>query len=151
MALRPYRESRVVEIAGERLFDLVADVERYPEFLPLMARAKIVDRATNAYETEQTLALGLLGHSFRTRTELERPHAIRVNSADPAFSRFEILWSFAPTPEGHCRVDFSLDYEIRWFWLKPLGEMLLSPMAQTMVEAFVARARKLGLADPSRE
>ena len=149
MALRPYRESRVVDIPGDTLFDLVADVERYPEFLPLMARAKIVNRGTDAYETEQTLALGLLAHSFRTRTELDRPHAIRVTSADPAFSRFEIQWSFAPTPEGHCRVDFSLDYEVRWFWLKPLGEVLLSPMAQTMVDAFVARARRQAAAGSS--
>lgn len=140
----PYRESRVIEIPVERLFDLVADVERYPEFLPLMSRAEIVGRSANAYETQQTLALGVLAHRFRTRTELHRPHAIRVTSNDPSFSRFEILWGFTPTPEGHCRVDFSLDYAVRSFWLKPLGDMLIAPMAMSMVEAFVSRARKLG-------
>lgn len=149
MALTPHRESRVVAVSGERLFDLVADVERYPEFLPLMRKAVIIARSANAYETQQTLALGLLEQRFRTRTELDRPHAIRVTSADPTFSRFEILWLFAPTPEGHCRVDFTLDYEVRSLWLKPIGDLLIAPMALTMVDAFVTRARKLGLANAS--
>lgn len=149
--MAPHRESRVVAVPAERLFELVADVERYPEFLPLMRDATIVGRSENAYETQQTLALGLLVHRFRTRTELNRPRAIRVTSNDRAFSRFEILWSFSPTPEGDCRVDFSLDYEVRSFWLKPVGDMLIGPMALTMVDAFVTRARKLGAAgDPSR-
>lgn len=150
MAVKPHRESRVVAITAERLFDLVADVERYPEFLPLMRDAVVVGRSENAYETQQTLALGLLVHRFRTRTELDRPRAIRVTSADRAFSRFEILWSFSPTPEGHCRVDFSLDYEVRSLWLKPVGDVLIAPMALTMVDAFVTRARKLDAADSPR-
>lgn len=142
--LTPHRESRLVAVSAERLFDLVADVERYPEFLPLMRKAVIVGRSENAYETEQTLALGLLEHRFRTRTELDRPHAIRVSSSDRAFSRFEIRWAFTATPEGHCQVDFSLDFAIRSLLLKPIGDALLAPMALTMVDAFVARARKLG-------
>ena len=149
MTLTPHRESRVVAISAERLFDLVADVERYPEFLPLMRSAVIVGRGENAYETEQTLALGLLAHRFRTRTELDRPHAIRVTSTDRAFSRFEILWSFSPTPDGQCRVDFALDYEVRSFWLRPLGDVLIAPMALTMVDAFVTRARELDAAEGS--
>ncbi len=149
MALTPHRESRVVAVPGERLFDLVADVERYPEFLPLMRNAKIVSRDPNAYETQQTLALGLLVHRFRTRTELNRPHSIRVTSADRVFRRFEIQWLFTPTPEGHCRVDFAFDCEVRSLWLKPLGDVLIAPMALTMVDAFVTRARKLDAAGGS--
>lgn len=143
MALIPYRESRVITIAEERMFDLVADVERYPEFLPLMRKAQIIRRDSSAYETQQTMALGLLIYRFRTRTELIRPHSICVTSADWAFRRFEIRWSFAPTPEGYCRVDFVLDCEIRALWLNPLGDVLVTQMGLTMIEAFVTRARKL--------
>ena len=66
-----HRESRAIALPPEWLFDIVADVERYPEFLPLMRAARIVRRYPKAYETEQTLALGLLLHRFRTRTELD--------------------------------------------------------------------------------
>lgn len=142
-----HRESRVVTIAAERMFALVADVERYPEFLPLMREATVIRRYASAYETEQVLALGLLAYRFHTRTELNPPHSIIVTSADRNFRRFGIRWSFAPTPEGHCRIDFALDCEVRSFWLKPLGDALMTQTALTMVNAFVARARRLEAKD----
>lgn len=145
MVLIPYRESRVMAVSGERMFDLVADVERYPEFLPLMQKALIVRRYSNAYETQQTLALGLLIYRFRTRTELNRPHSIRVTSTDWAFRRFEIGWSFTPTSEGQCRVDFVLDCAIRALWLNPFGDVLIGQMGLKMIDAFVTRARQLNL------
>lgn len=141
--LIPYRKRRVIEISSEHMFDLVADVERYPEFLPLIRKAKIVRRDASAYETQQTMALGVLFYQFRTRTELNRPHAIRVTSTDWNFRHFEIGWSFTPTPEGHCCVDFTLDCQIRALWLNPFSNVLITQMGATMVDAFVTRARQL--------
>lgn len=150
---KSHHENRVVAVSAERMFELVADVERYPEFLPLMRRATIVRRHATAYETEQVLALGLLSYRFLTRTELNPPGSIVVTSSDRNFRRFDIRWSFAPTPEGFCHTDFTLDCEVRSLWLKPLGDALLMQMGSTMVNAFVARARKLDAAGklaPSR-
>ncbi len=109
MTQTSHRESRVVAIAAERLFELVADVERYPEFIPLMREARIIRRHANGYETEQVLALGLLERRFRTHTELDAPRTIAVTSADRIFRRFDIRWTFTPTPESQCRIDFALD------------------------------------------
>ncbi|RUQ27941.1 MAG: type II toxin-antitoxin system RatA family toxin [Candidatus Competibacteraceae bacterium] len=148
MTRTSHRESRVVAIAAEGLFDLVADVERYPEFIPLMREARIIQRYDRGYETEQVLALGLLERRFRTRTELDPPRSIVVTSADRIFRRFDILWSFAPVSEGQCRIDFALDCEVRSIWLKPIGDALVGPMALTMVNAFVQRARKIVSAPP---
>lgn len=128
---------------AESLFDIVADVERYPEFLPLVSAARIVTRHGNTYETEQSLALGLLTHRFRTRTELDRPHTITVLSEDRSFSRFDIRWEFSPVDDTHCQVAFSLDCEVRMLLLKPVIQMLIMPMATTMVFAFERRAEKL--------
>ena len=138
-----HRESRLISLPPERLFDVVADVERYPEFLPLMKEARILQRYENAYETEQTLALGMLEHRFRSRTELDRPHRILVKSFDKTFRRFDICWTFSPTPEGHCRVEFALDCEARQLLLTPIVELMVMPMASTMVDAFEARAHEL--------
>ncbi len=143
MALKPYRQSRDIAVSSEKMFDLVADVERYPEFLPLMRKAQIVRRDPGIYETQQTMALGLLLYRFRTRTELNRPHAIRVTSADWAFRRFEIGWSFIAVAAEQCRVDFVLDCEIRTLLPNPLGDVMTAQMGLAMVDAFVARARKL--------
>ncbi|MGB4876188.1 MAG: type II toxin-antitoxin system RatA family toxin [Candidatus Competibacter sp.] len=146
MSHASHHESRVVAVSPERMFDLVTDVERYPEFVPLIRSAKIINCQASYYETEQVMALGLLRHRFRTRTELERPKTITVTSTDPSFRRFEIRWSFEPTPEGFCHTEFSLNCEVRSLLLKPLGEALMTQMAATMVNAFAARARELDAA-----
>jgi coenzyme Q-binding protein COQ10 len=138
-----HHESRVVPIAPQRMFDLVADVERYPEFLPLMREARIVGRVADGYETEQVLALGLLAYRFRTHTVLNPPQAILVTSADRGFRNFDIRWSFTPVPEGGCRIAFTFDCEIRSIWLKPLGDAWAAQMALTMVNAFIRRAHAL--------
>lgn len=138
-----HRESRSIALPPEWLFDIVADVERYPEFLPLMREARVVRRDQNTYETEQSLALGLLSHRFRTQTELARPHAITVISDDRSFCRFDIRWVFSPLGDDHCRVDFALDCASDSFFLMPVINMLVLPMGATMVAAFEARARAL--------
>lgn len=138
-----HRESRAIARSPELLFDIVADVERYPEFLPLIRDARIVRRHTTAYETEQSLALGLLMHRFRTRTELERPGRIAVSSDDRSFCRFDIRWRFSPLADDHCHVDFTLDCETRSFFLMPIVQLLVLPMATSMVAAFEARAHAL--------
>jgi len=115
-----HRESRAIARPAEEIFDIVADVERYPEFVPLIREARIFNRVEDTYETEQSLALGLLTHRFRTRTELVRPHGITVVSDDQAFCRFDIRWQFAPLGEDSCHVDFTLDCESRSFLLLPV-------------------------------
>jgi len=143
MARISHRESREIAVSTERMFNLVADVERYPEFVPLLREATIVGRFDSGYETEQTLALGVLAHRFRTRTQLDRPRSVVVTSADRSFCLFDIRWSFTPTAERCCRTDFSLNCEFRSILLGPIGGVLVGQMALTMVNAFAMRARKV--------
>lgn len=138
-----HRESRTIGRPPEEIFDIVADVERYPEFVPLIREARVFNRVEDRYETEQSLALGLLTHRFRTRTELIRPHGITVVSGDRAFCRFDIRWQFAALGEDNCHVDFTLDCESPSFFLIPVIQLLVLPMAASMVDAFEARAHAL--------
>ncbi|MFZ4538584.1 type II toxin-antitoxin system RatA family toxin [Propionivibrio sp.] len=140
-----HHESRAIAQSPEWLFDIVADVERYPEFLPLVRAARIVKRYENAYETEQSLALGLLTHRFCTRTDLDRPRSITVVSGDRSFCRFDIRWTFLPLGADQCQVDFTLDCETRSLFLGPVIHVLVMPMAISMVSAFEARAHALAL------
>jgi coenzyme Q-binding protein COQ10 len=150
-----HRESRTIARPPEEIFDIVADVERYPEFLPLIREARIFRRHENAYETEQSLALGLMTHRFRTRTMLDRPRGITVVS--DAIGR-----SAASTSAGSLRrsattaatsTSPSTVKRIHLF-LMPVIQMLVLPMAVSMVAAFEARAHMLagdtgGRASPS--
>ena len=96
MARISHRESREIAVSTERMFNLVADVERYPEFVPLLREATIVGRFDSGYETEQTLALGPLAHRFRSRTQLDRPRSVVVTSEDRSFCLLDIRWFFTP-------------------------------------------------------
>jgi coenzyme Q-binding protein COQ10 len=135
-----YQETRLVRVPRESLFDLVADVERYPEFLPLWSAARIRARKGNVYYTEQVIGLGPIRERFRTRTALERPHAIEVRSTDGLFRKFLICWQFED--EGSdCRVSISLTWEVRSRLLQAAIDGLLPMTARSMVAAFEQRAQ----------
>lgn len=136
-------ETRIFDLPPERVFDLVADVERYPEFLPMWREATVVSRCEDGYETDQRVGLGLLVERFHTRTHLDRPRQIVVSSNDGLFEGFRIVWDFAPTDAGGCQVDCSLAFDVQSWLLRATVEQMLRPTALNMVAAFETRARQL--------
>jgi coenzyme Q-binding protein COQ10 len=138
-----WRESRRLDVPVNTAFDIVADVAAYPEFLPLWQRAEVVMNSADAYETVQTVGIGMLAHRFRTRTTLARPRSIVVRSADSVFRTLLLRWRFRPDGDFNCRVDFDLDCDVAAWWLKPAIESMMASTAQTMIDAFERRARAL--------
>ena len=135
-----HRETRDIRLPPEQVFELVADVERYPEFLPSWQAARVVCRDDDGYDTEQTVGMGLLARHFQTHTRLERPRRINVTSRHQLFRPSEIIWEFHPADNGGCRVDFVPDFRIGSFVLAPAFDMLMVPTASSMVSAFERRA-----------
>lgn len=141
-----WQESRLLEMPVENAFDLVADVEAYPEFLPLWQRAEVVERWADGYETMQTVGVGLLAQRFRTRTSLRRPRRIVVESGDSLFRGLLLRWRFRPDGCDRCRVDFYLNCELAPWWLKPMVDAMMTSTARSMIEAFEARGKAVGTA-----
>lgn len=135
-----HREAREVPLPPEQVFDMIADVERYPEFLPSWHDARIVERCADSYDTEQTVGMGLLTRHFHTHTTLDRPRRIAVTSHDDFFRRFDIVWDLQPAEDGGCRIDFALDFAVDSWLLAPAFDMLMIPTASSMVSAFERRA-----------
>ena len=139
-----HKERRLLFHEPEQIFDLVADVESYPDFLPLWRSATVRKSLTGSqgawYHTEQVIQLGPARKRFRTRTELHRPHRIEVSSSDPLFRQFTILWQFEPKPGRACLVDFSLRCTARSPLLQPIFELVLMDAARSIVTAFESRA-----------
>ena len=79
-----HREERMVRTPRAVLFDIVADVERYPEFLPMWRQVRIRQRRGNTYYTDQEIGLGPIRERFMTRTVLAPPEAIEITSEDAA-------------------------------------------------------------------
>jgi len=134
-----YHETRLVAAPVERLFDLVADVESYPRFLPLWRHARILRRNADSYVTDQEVGLGPIRERFQTKTVLARPERIDVTSFDPLFSAFSIRWQF----EAHgmqTRVAIALSWKMQSRGLQRGIDMLLPSAARSMVSAFEKRA-----------
>ena len=137
-----HKERRTLPFTPEQIFDLVADVERYPDFLPLWHAAKTSRSGQDQrlYFTEQTLQLGPVRKTFRTETRMQRPGQIQVASTDPLFDEFIIKWLLEPLPEQSCGVDFSLRCKAASPFLRPIIEVVLGEAAQGIVNAFERRA-----------
>jgi coenzyme Q-binding protein COQ10 len=135
-------ETRLIAASCDQVFELVADVERYPEFLSLWRCARVYHRDGDVYLTDQEIGLGPIRERFRTRTELRRPHRIEVTSEDSLFETFQIIWGFDPV-RGGCRASIALTWEMRSRRLQKGIDLLLPTVARSMVAAFSKRADRL--------
>jgi coenzyme Q-binding protein COQ10 len=134
---------RVRHDAGE-MFDLVADVERYPEFVPLCRSLRLIRRVpepegVEVIVAEMTVAYKLLRERFTSRVTLDRPNLqILVEYLDGPFSRMQNRWSFNPTGDHGCEIEFFIDYEFR---SRTLG-LLMGAMFDTAFRRFSAAFEK---------
>jgi coenzyme Q-binding protein COQ10 len=139
-----HKESRVLPYRRDQFFDLVADVESYPAFLPHWRSARIYRKKGNVYHTEQEVGMGpLMSQRFRSRTKLDRPTDIEIVSDAGIFKHLRIGWHFESTPEDGCRVDFEMSCEARSPMMRRFIDLMLLETARSMVEAFEKRASKI--------
>jgi len=144
-----FNTTRIVRHPAAQMFDLVADVESYPQFLPLCTGLKVRRRVASGEGIDTIIAEMHVGYkaiheSFTSRVALERPRLrILVEYIDGPFSHLENKWTFTDRPEGGCEIGFSISYE---FASRTLG-LLMGAMFDTafrkFAEAFEKRADEI--------
>lgn len=138
-----HAEQRLLPYTAEQLFDLVAGVERYPEFLPWCVGARIRERRADLVVADLLIGFRMVRERFTSRVELDRPHRIHVSYTEGPFRYLNNHWTFTPQPGGGCRIDFHVDFEFRSRMLQKVIEVLFNEAVRRMVAAFEARARQL--------
>lgn len=130
----------------EQLFDLVADVGKYPEFLPWCGGALVRSRSESELVADLTIKFGPFRESFTSRVALERPHEgvgrIRVRYENGPFRFLNNQWVFTATPGG-TQVDFWVDFEFKNRVLQAAIGAVFSEAVKRMVSAFLKRARDI--------
>jgi coenzyme Q-binding protein COQ10 len=136
---------RVQHDAGE-MFDLVADVESYPQFVPLCRSLRVLRRVpepegVEIVVAEMTIAYKLLRERFTSRVTLDRPNLqILVEYLDGPFSHMKNRWSFNPIGERLCEIEFFIDYEFRSRTLGMLMGAVFDAAFRRFSAAFERRA-----------
>ncbi|MBF0095318.1 MAG: type II toxin-antitoxin system RatA family toxin [Alphaproteobacteria bacterium] len=123
------------------LFDLVADVERYPEFVPWWVAATVARREGDVYYTRQVVGLPMMRHEFHSKTELLRPNSIRVTSTEHPFKSLQMLWTFDRAEIGGCDVNLVIDFELASSRFGMLAGIVSGEGIRRLIGAFETRAR----------
>lgn len=148
--MKQVKKSVLLWYAPQEMYALVTDVRAYPQFLPWCQRVEVLSEDSTHMTARLHLAYAGVKQAFTTRNEQVPGEQVSLALVDGPFSKLEGLWRFVPLGEagpegGHkaCRVEFELRYA---FASRPL-ELVVSPVfdriANTFVDAFVARAEKV--------
>ncbi len=134
--------SALLPYPAAKLFELVNDVARYPEFLPWCAAADVVSVSEVEMVAALTIARGGISEQFTTRNFLTFPDTIEMELVDGPFARMQGLWRFTALGHG-CKVELDMDFEYsRGLVHKVIGSVF-SHAAGSLVDAFCVRARAL--------
>lgn len=140
-----FSSKRRVRHAAADMFDLVADVEKYPQFVPLCTSLKVRSRTpkgdTMVIVAVMTAAYKVISQTFTSRVTLDRPNlVILVEYLDGPFSRLQNRWTFRPTSETTCEVEFFIDYEFKSRTLAMLMGAMFDTAFRKFAVAFEQRA-----------
>jgi len=138
-----HAEKRVLPYTPDQLYRLVADVERYPEFLPWAVAARIRRREGNVFWADLVIGFKMVRERFTSKVTLnEAAKRIDVEYTDGPFHYLNNHWVFEPHPEGTL-IDFYVDFEFRNMILQKIIGALFGEAVRRMVAAFEGRAHQL--------
>ena len=137
------RETRRLPYSAAQMFDLVADVKRYGEFLPWVIATRV--RSDSETEMVADMAAGFksLRESFTSRVAKDRPREIAVHYVDGPLSDLDNVWTFREIDEHSCEIAFAVDFQFRNKVNQALAGRYFDRAFRKMVEAFEARAQAL--------
>lgn len=135
--------SALVNHSAEEMFDLVNDVESYPQFMKGCKAARVISQSDDELVGELTLAKSGIKQSFTTRNQLYRPDRIDMELVSGKFKSFAACWRFFPLNDLACKVSLRMEFEFDFSIVDFAAERLFSEVANAQVDALVARADEI--------
>jgi coenzyme Q-binding protein COQ10 len=142
-----HKEKRQLPFSPDQLFDLVADIERYPEFLPWCLGARIREREGDTVTADLVIGYKMFRETFTSVVTLDRPHAIAVSYRSGPLAHLANNWQFAPGfkdgVRGGCELSFHVAFDFHSRLLAAVMEPFFDKALSRMAEAFEKRAEAL--------
>ena len=141
-------EVRRLAWSAEQMFDLVADVGRYSEFLPWVIATRVRSDDGTEMVADMLVGFSALREKFTSRVEKHRPDEIRVHYVDGPMRDLDNRWTFRPVGDHACEIEFTVEFSFRNALFEKLAGQYLDKAFRKMVNAFEARAQQLYGAHP---
>lgn len=138
-----HTETRHLPYSPEQMFDLVADVARYGEFLPWVSGVRVREDGDTLMIADLIVGFKGLRETFTSRVEKLRPEHIHVDYLDGPLKYLRNDWSFRSDGEGGCLVDFAVDFAFKNMVFEMLAGQVFDRALTKMTDAFQARAAEL--------
>jgi coenzyme Q-binding protein COQ10 len=135
-----HAERKVVPYSPEQLFDIVADVGKYPRFLPWCVASRVRNQTKDGLIGDLTIGFGPFRESFTSKVGLDRPRRVTVSYENGPFRYLNNQWEFTPHGTG-TEVDFFVDFEFRSRILQAAIGVVFNEAVRRMVNAFLKRAQ----------
>lgn len=133
----------LIHHSASRMFALVDDVKKYPEFLPWCGGVDLIKQDDNSTIATLHIAYHGLHQKFTTENHKTSPHLMEIQLKDGPFKHLEGIWRFIALNEEACKIEFMLNYEFANGFLDKLISPVFSHITNTFVDSFVARADKV--------
>ena len=137
------RETRRLPYSCEQMFDLVADVRRYGEFLPWVVATRVRSDSEHEMTADMLVGFKAIREKFTSRVTKDRPNRIDVHYLDGPLRDLDNSWVFRPTGDGGCEIDFCVQFTFRNAVFEALAGQYFDRAFRKMVEAFESRADEL--------
>lgn len=137
------RETRRLPYTAEQMFELVADVGKYPEFLPWVVATRIRDKTDTGMEADMLVGFKAIREKFTSHVELDVPNSVRVHYVDGPLRDLDNLWTFKPADDAGCELFFSVDFTFKNMMFEALAGQYIDRAFRKMVAAFEERAAQL--------
>ncbi|WP_448585720.1 type II toxin-antitoxin system RatA family toxin [Thermaurantiacus sp.] len=138
-----HRETRTLPWTPEELFDLVADVGAYPQFLPWVVATRVRERSETLLVADMSVGFRAIRETFTSRVTLNRPRHIHVDYVSGPLQHLHNDWRFEAVGDAATRIDFSVDFAFRSRIFERIAGAVFHEAFRRMVAAFEARAVKL--------
>ena len=127
------KRSALVQYSADQMFDLVNDIEKYPEFMLGCVEAVVIDRDDESVVGKLKLSRAGITQEFTTKNLLKKPNSIEMQLVEGKFKTFSAQWSFDVLSDDACKVALSMDFEFDSFFIDTAAEKLLMSSALSLI------------------
>lgn len=138
-----HQEKRILPYSSEQLFDLVLDIEKYPDFLPWCLAARINEKKKSDLSADVVVGYKVFRERFSSNVRFKRPKEIEVEYLQGPMKHLQNRWVFKDTRGGECEVDFYIEFSMKSKLFEKIVDQFFYRALVKMINAFEARAFEL--------